>query len=289
MAALVAAQHGVVAREQLYALGYGPAAVRYRLRMGRLHRVHEGVFAVGHGRVTALGRYLAATLTCAPAALASHQAAGSLWELQSSARSLMDVTVPGRGPGPRPGIVVHRRQPLHADDRAQRSGIPVTSVARTLRDLAAVEPRRRLERAFEEAERLGLLDLRALESVGERRRDYPGSRVFAELLGGRHDPARTRSELEFRFVELCHEAGLPAPVVNGRVLGLEVDFHWPGRSLIVEVDGYAYHRTRASFERDRARDGRLHTAGYVVLRLTARRLQGDAAAAMSQVRALLAA
>ena len=288
LAALVAGQHGVVSRAQLQALGYGPYAIRYRLRMGRLHRVHEGVFAVGHARVTTLGHYMAAVLTCGPAALASHQAAGSLWDFLPSARQLMDVTVPGRGPGPRPGIAVHARQVLHPDDRAERNGVPVTSVARTLRDLAAVLPRRRLERAFEEAERLRLLDLRALGAVGERRRGHVGCGAFATLLDERHDPKWTRSELERRFLGLCAEAGLPPPVVNGAVLGFEADFHWPGRSLIVEVDGYAYHRTRASFERDRARDAALHTAGYVVLRLTERRLQSDPGAAIGQVLALLA-
>lgn len=166
-------------------------------------------------------------------------------------------------------------------------GIRATSVARTLRDLAAVVAGRRLERAFDEAERRRLLDLPALEDVQTRRQACPGARAFAGLLGQIREQPWTRSELEERFLELCTGAGLPPPVVNGSLLGFEVDFHWPSRGLIVEVDGFDFHRTRASFERDRARDARLQVAGHRVLRVTQRRLEIEPWEAIDDVAALL--
>jgi very-short-patch-repair endonuclease len=273
LSGLAARQHGVVSRAQLGALGLGPAAIRYREHVGRLHRVQTGVYAVGHARMTPLGRYMAAALTCGTGALVSHQAAATLHGVLDSARRLIDVTVPGHGRRPRPGLAVHRCRDLHAADRAEIDGIPVTSPARTLRDLAAVVPARRLERAFEEAERLRILDLGALEAIAERRRSARGARAFERLLGLRHEPSLTRSELERRFLEMCRDSCLPSPIVNAAVEGMEVDFHWPEERLVVELDGFAYHHTRAAFERDRERDMVLQLAGYRVVRLTARRLE----------------
>ncbi|MBN1527772.1 MAG: type IV toxin-antitoxin system AbiEi family antitoxin domain-containing protein [Thermoleophilaceae bacterium] len=269
LAVLAARQHGVVSRGQLLALGYGPDAVRYRARQGRLHRVHTGVYAVGHGRLSARGRYMTAALTCGDGALVSIHSAAVLHGFLDSARALIDVTVGGPGPRARKGIAIHRRQSPHPDDRVTVDGIPVTSAARTLRDLAAVVPARRLERAFEEAERLRVLDLGALEAVAARRRGKRGATAFALLLGTAIEPDLTRSELERRFLELCRAAGLPRPSINAVVEGTEVDFHWAESGLVVEVDGFENHRTRAAFERDRERDMRLQLAGYRVVRLTA--------------------
>jgi hypothetical protein len=154
--------------------------------------------------------------------------------------------------------------------------------------LTEIWPIQRVRRAFEEADRLRLFDGRQLEAVRSRAHGRHGLAVFAQLLAEHHEPHLTRSELERRFLALCAGHGLPPPVVNGLVLGHEVDFHWPGRRLVVEVDGYAFHHTRASFERDRERDAALHAAGYVVLRLTDRRLESGAETAMGQVRQLLA-
>ena len=288
LAALAARQHGLVSRGQLRELGYGTAAIRYRASVGRLHAVHTGVFTVGHPELTVLGRYMAAILACGDGALLSHHSAARFLGLLSSGRTRIDVTVPGRGPDARPGIALHRRQALHRDDRAEVDGFAITSVARTLRDLAAVLPPRRLQRAAEEAERLRVLDLRALEAVYERRRGRAGSQAIARLLKERVDPPWTRSTLERHFLALTRQAGLPAPVVNGRLLGFEVDFHWPEHRLVVEVDGFAYHRTRASFEGDRRRDAKLSLAGQRVLRLTQRRLQDDSGEALADVRSLLA-
>ena len=148
-----------------------------------------------------------------------------------------------------------------------------------------------LERAFEQAERLRLLDVRALEHLSRSRPGHHGVRPLAALIAREHSPAslETRSELERRFLRLCGEAGLPQPAVNVLVEGFEVDAAWLDRGVIVELDGHAFHGTRAAFERDRKRDMTLQLAGHSVLRLTWRRLEDDGARVAQALRSLLAA
>jgi hypothetical protein len=189
----------------------------------------------------------------------------------------------------RPGIRLHRVYSLHADDRAQSDGIPVTSVSRTLLDLAGVLNPRQLERALDEAERLRLFDLRAVERLLARSRGRRGVRPLSDLLALRRLPLDTRFELERRFVELCRDADLPPPAVNVVVEGYEVDAAWPAARLVVELDGYAFHNTRRSFESDRARDAALQVAGHRVLRLTKRRLEAEPEAIVQELRSLLRA
>jgi len=231
---------------------------------------------------------MAAVLACGPDALLSHRSAAALWGLQSSAASRIDVTAPGRRGRGRPGIVLHRVGSLHGSDRARRDGIPVTAVARTLLDLAELVSPNQLGRAFEEAERLRLLDLQSLQAVRDRSPGRRGLRALGGLLVEGREPLEARSELERRFVELCREANLPLPALNTAVVGHEVDALWPRQRLIVELDGYAFHRTRAAFERDRARDLDLQLAGYRVLRITSVRLDRERAAVATAVRSLLA-
>jgi hypothetical protein len=288
IAELAEGQHGVVARRQLVALGFGRGAIDHRVAGGRLHPLHRGVYAVGHPRLTARGLWMAAVLACGPGALLSHRSAAALWGLQSSAASRIDVTTPGRRGRGRPGIVLHRVGRLHDEDRLSRDGIPVTTVARTLLDLAESVSPDQLGRAFEEAERLRFLDLQALHSVRDRSPGRQGLRALSILLADGREPLEVRSGLERRFVELCREANLPLPALNTAVAGHEVDALWPRQRLIVELDGYAFHRTRAAFERDPARDLDLQLAGYRVLRITSRRLDRERAAVPAAVQSLLA-
>ncbi len=149
-------------------------------------------------------------------------------------------------------------------------------------------PARDVERAFEEAQRLGLLNARAAGGLLERSRGRRGVRPLAALLAeDRAAVAVTRSALEARFLSVCRRAGLPRPLVNVRIAGFEVDAVWPAERLVVELDGYAYHRTRTAFERDRARDAALQIAGYRVARVTYRMLESDPAAVVDLVRSLL--
>jgi predicted transcriptional regulator of viral defense system len=287
LAALSARQHGVVARRQLVELGLHRNAIQHRLATGRLHPLYIGVYAVGHRAIGPHGRWMAAVLACGGEGVLSHRSAAALWGLRPTSRPDVEVSAP-RSRGGRKGIAVHRVRRLHPDDWAIQNGIPVTTVARTLLDLAEVTDRADLARAFEEAERLRLLDVRSIERLMRRSRGRRGLRPLAALIAQERAPLpATRSELERRFVEVCGEAGLPRPAVNVVVAGLEVDMVWADRKLAVELDGYAFHRTRAAFERDRIRDASLALAGYRVLRVTHRRLEHQPAAVAETVRSLL--
>ena len=164
----------------------------------------------------------------------------------------------------------------------------MTTVARTLLDLAETLSPTQLRRAFENTDRLELIDLRGIDELIERAPGRHGIKPLAAILSCHRDPAPvTRSELERRFLELCRGADLPRPSLNVLVAGLEVDVLWQDHCLVVELDGFAFHGDRASFERDRARDAKLQLAGYRVLRITHRRLQFEPAAVIEALRNLL--
>lgn len=290
IAGLATRQNGVVTHAQLVRLGYGPQAIEYRRGAGRLHRVHKGVYAVGRPTLDLHGRWMAAVLACggeAGGAVLSHLDAAALWEILPSSGRAIHVTARRSRHGAA-GIRVHRVRSLHPEDRTDRAEIPVTTVPRTLLDLADVVRRDRLERAFEEAERRRVLDVRAVERVLARSQGRRGLGPLSDLLQSRlGPPPDTRSELERRFWDLCRTAGLPMPPVNVAVEGIEVDAVWTRERLVVELDGYAFHRTRAAFERDRERDAALQLAGYRILRITHRRLEREPARVVETIRSLL--
>lgn len=288
IAALAHRQHGVIARRQLVRLGFGRGAIQHRIQAGRLHRLHTGVYAVGHTLVSGHGDWIAAVLACGPEALLSHRSAAALWGFLPDARRGVDVTAPCRSRRNRREIVVHRARRLDPADRDVEDGIPVTTVARTLLDIAGVVPRRHLERAVEAAERLRLFDLRSVDAVVARGQGRRGLRALSDVLRAyRPIPGATRSELERRFLELCRAAGLPPPALNALVAGLDVDVVWHPRRLVVELDGRTFHDTQEAFERDRVRDATLALAGYRVLRVTYRRLTSEPHAVMDTMQTLL--
>jgi predicted transcriptional regulator of viral defense system len=292
IAELAEAQHAVVALSQLSSLGLGARAVSHRVQRGMLHRVHRGVYAVGHPLLTREGRWMAAILACGPHAVLSHRSAASLWGLRPNARTAIDVTVPSRAGRTRDGIDVHRGSGIDANDVAGVEGIPTTSVARTLLDLAEVVNARTLERAIDQAEVRRLLDMRAIDDVLARgRRGAAALRgVLAELRLG---TTLTRSELEERLLAICREAALPRPDVNAWIPypgggGAEADFLWREQQLVVEVDGRDVHTTRRAFEHDRRRDQRLMLAGWRVVRFTWRQVLFEPAYVTATLRSLLA-
>lgn len=232
---------------------------------------------------------MAAVLAYGPDALLSHASAAALWGLRHTARSRIDVTVPRRRGRGRPGVVLHRVRSVEDDDRTLRDRIPVTSVPRTLLDLAEVLAPRLLGPVFEEAERLRLLDLSAIQALLERSRGRRGLPLLSKVLSEAGEPSHTRSELERRFARLCRDAKLPVPALNVVVGDFEVDVLFRRERLVVELDGFAYHRSRAAFERDRVRDANLQLAGYRVLRITYRRLAREPAGVAAVVRSLLGA
>jgi Protein of unknown function (DUF559) len=231
---------------------------------------------------------MAAVLACGDDSVLSHRSAAALWGLAAAAASRVDVTT-GRTRQGHGGIALHRPRRLDREDCTVRDGIPVTTVVRTLLDLAEVVERRQLARAFEAAERLQLLDVAAISGLRDRSTGRHGLRPLREVMSEHHGPLPdTRSQLERLFVGLCRDAGLPLPATNVCVSGFEVDAVWPDRHLIVELDGYEFHRTRRAFERDRARDIQLQLKGYRVLRVTFRRLADEPAAVADAIRLLLA-
>jgi hypothetical protein len=277
IAELAEGQHGVVSRDQLRELGLSVEAIEGRLRRGRLHRVHQGVYSVGRPSVHGTGLLVAALLACGERAVLSHRSAAAVWCIRPSASRRVEVTAPDRRRRVK-GILVHRNQ-LDPGDTTEHEEIPVTTPGRTLVDLADVLSRRALERAFDEAEHLrldcsGLTPVRGREGYG---------RLLHVL--EHHEPGstRTRSRLEERFLELCEAHGLPRPLVNTMIDGKEVDFRF-GR-LIVEVDGEP-HRTKRAFESDRARDAELAVLGYRVIRVTETRMERAPGEVAAQVRTL---
>lgn len=263
VARLAARQRGVVTRGQLATAGLSRNQVAHRLATGRLHRLHRGVFAVGHTALAPYGREVAALLACGPGAVLSHLTAAVLWRLIADEGGPVHVTLTGahrRGPA---GVVAHHS----ADGRTvRRHGLPVTTPTRTLLDLAAIASPH-LERAVNEALVLRLVqpDRVLAAAVGRR-----GAAALRRLLGQGATP--TRSEAERRLLALVGRAGLPRPETNVRLHGHEVDAVWRKQRLVVEVDGHAFHSTRQAFERDRARDQRHAAGGYRVMRVTWRQL-----------------
>jgi very-short-patch-repair endonuclease len=268
-------QHGVVGRAQLRALGLGDDAIDWRVRKRRLHRVHRGVYVVGYPHLTRNERFMAAVLACGDEAALSHFSAAVLWGMLNS-DGKVHVTAPGERV--RPGLAVHRAA-LEAGEVTKRAGIPVTTPARTLIDLADVASRRTLERAFDEAEFLRL-DCTGLAARHGRRGSGALSSVLAVHAAG---STRTRSELEEMFLALCDKHGLPRPEVNVHIEGYECDFVWREQRLIVETDGAAAHGTARAMRRDPTRDAELMIAGWRVWRVTYERLLREPDAVAEQL------
>jgi very-short-patch-repair endonuclease len=271
VAPLAARQHGVISVKQLYSLGLSDRQVRKRLSAGSFHRLHRGVYAVGHLPITQEGLWLAAVLALGEGAVLSHQAAGELWRLRRRRKGrAIDVIVPkSSGRRPRIDIAIHRVTELRPQERTLHCRIPVTTPARTLLDLATILPRRQLERAIDEAERLNICNEDALDEIVSVHFGRAGAGALRALLDEhRAGSTATRNDFEERFLAICRRHRLPQPEVNVPLLDYVVDFFWASARLIVEVDGRATHGTRRAFQADRDRDGRLAVAGYRVLRFT---------------------
>ena len=225
LSAVAARQYGVITRSQVLAAGIGDTGIEERIRTGRLLRLHRGVFAVGHRELRRQGHWLAAVLACGPGAVLSHASAGALWDIRGSASAYVDITVPSRaGRVKRNGLRVHRSGRLSPDEVIVHERMPVTTVARTLLDLADVLPPQTLKRAVNEAEYLRILDMTSLIAVVQ---NNPGRRD-GKLLRAAEGPAElTRSHLEQRFIEILSRHNVPRPRVNTRIEGYEVDFAWP--------------------------------------------------------------
>jgi hypothetical protein len=291
LAALADRQRGVVTRRDLLAAGLSRTAIADRVAKGRLRVMYRGVYAVGHRTLTREGRWLAAVWACGDGAVLSHFDAAALWDLMPNRGSRIHVTRPstaGRAPD-LARIHLHRVGTLRAWESTTTEGIPATTVARTLLDLARHLRPRAIEDVIGRADRLSRFDLLAVRRCLDEHPHQPGAprlrRLLDELIGV--GAADLRSVLEARFLQLCDDHGLPAPQTNVTVAGLLVDFAWPQAKLIAETDGYAYHSTPTAFERDRERDQRLALAGYTVVRFTYNQVTRTPEAVANRLRRLL--
>jgi very-short-patch-repair endonuclease len=269
----------MVTTRQLREAGFGDGAILRRTAGGWLVRRHRGVYQVGVFGGP-FGREMAALLACGPGAVLSHQTAAAIWRL-----CVAEYGGPVHVLGTRaqvPGVRTHRSA-LDRTQVAHRHGLPVTTPARTLIDLASSMPVVELTRLIEEAQIRRVMTLTQLGAALDQAKGRRGVKQLRALIES--ELGYTRSEAERRLRALVKAAALPPPRTNVKVAGLEVDALWSDHRLVVEVDGYAYHRTREAFERDRRRDAWLLVAGYRVLRITWRRLTREP----EQVIALLAA
>jgi very-short-patch-repair endonuclease len=274
------------------ALGLGRHAIEHRVEAHRLHAVHRGVYAVGRRRISEKGLWMAAVLAYGPGAVLSHRPAAELLGIRNAPRGWVDVTVP-RGLRRHDGVRPHRAL-VPDDERTVHAGIPVTTAARTLLDLANNLQPHELRRALEQAEALRLTSPLSLIAVVQRHRGKRGAaKLKRALADGPLRPALPRSELERRFLAFVDRAGLPKPQVNAWIdIGgelIQADCAWPDHKVIVELDSRAWHGTDEAFERDRRRDRRCLAAGWLVLRVTARALAVERPELDRQLSALLSA
>jgi uncharacterized protein DUF559 len=277
----------VIARSQLRDIGVSRNAIRHRLAQGRLHAIHRGVYAVGHRRLTRDGRWLGAVLAAGAGAVLSHRAAAALWGIWRSER--LEVTAPSYRA--RRAIDVHASR-LPQDEVTAHLGIPVTTVPRTLLDLAAVLPAHQVERAANEAQYQGHASRLSLADMVDRYPRRQGIKTIRAVLDQLQiGTTITRSELESRFLDFLRTTGLPLPSLNAwlhlRDRWIECDCVWQDQRLVVELDGHAAHHTRAAFERDRARDRALTTNGWRTVRVTWRQLHQEPEALAADLRKIL--
>jgi hypothetical protein len=264
VAAMAARQHGIVTVEQLREAGVSETSVRRGVEAGRLHRLHRGVYAVGHRSLSWRGRWLAAVLAAGDGAVLSHTSAAALWQflrpIPGPVHVLLGAAVSRK---PRPGLQYHRSRTLTAGDFTRRHDIAVTTPRRTIEDMrGTIEP---------------YLFRRAL-----RQAELAGFRV-PHLTATK----RTRSDLELLFLALCHDHGLPRPLVNHRVHGYLVDFYFAEHRLAVETDSWEYHRGSVAMEDDHARDLELRAHGIETHRYTGDQLEATPDAIVADLRAYL--
>lgn len=283
LAQIVHATHGVATRRRLLAAGLSRAEIESRLRTGALLRVHRGVYRVGHRSPSIEAEYLAAVLACGDRAMLSGRAAGHLLGLLRGAPARPEVTSPTQRRVA--GVTTHRARGEMRPDRTVHRGIPVTTVARTLVDLATALSPSDLARACHEAEVRHGTRPDQVEAVLARRPNSRGATSLRSVLRG--DTRVTLSRLESRFLERLAAARLPLPSTNRVAGGRRVDCRWPERRLTVEVDGFRYHRSRHAWEQDRRREREAHARGDDFRRFTYGDVCEDPALMMAELRDLL--
>ena len=287
MLGLAAQRHWVLTTQELMALGLSEDQIAHRTRIGVLHRRYRGVYAVGRPQLSFEGECRAAVAACGPGSAISDRSSLRLWGLRRSLGAI-HVSIP-RGRAGHAGLRIHRPRALPAEDIVERQGIAVTSVGRTLLDIAASESVERVAWLMHEAAVQGVLDLREVWRTLQRHEHHRGRGKLEAALAV--EVAPTRSGLEREYLELCRRARVPAPLVNHHVWSIdrleEVDFHWPDPRVVVEVDGARYHSTRWRRLKDAEKTARLEAGGWLVRRFSELELRLDSATVAAETGRLL--
>jgi Transcriptional regulator, AbiEi antitoxin len=277
--------HGVVTRKELLRAGVTQAEIKQRLRVGALIRVHRGVFRVGHQAPSIEARYLAAVRACGDRSLLAGKSAAHLFGLLKAPSSLPEVlTATGRQVK---GVAIHRTRELDAKDGTVWRGVPVTTIPRTLVDLAAVLPSDSLARACHEAEVRYRVTPQAVEAVLVRRPNSSGARQLRQFLWG--EVPVSLSRLEAAFIAAVREAGLTIPETNRPAGARGVDCRWPDRRVTVELDSYRFHNTRHAWEQDRQREREARARGDEFRRYTWADVSENPGPMLADLRSLLRA
>jgi very-short-patch-repair endonuclease len=241
-----------------------------RIASGRLIRVHRGVYAVDHLEPVPLADESAALLACGEGAVLSHATAASLWGILPRQAGAVHVTAHGHERGRAiAGIQLHRARALTDGDVGSAAGLPVTSPARTLHDVAPCVSDYALERALDEALARGLVSRTKLTEELDHASGRGGGALLRRLIADRTiGTGVSRSRANARFLAMVRAAGLPDPQTNLKLGAFEADFYWPRAQVAVEVDGYQWHSTRSAFERDRRKDAAFREARIDLTRVT---------------------
>jgi hypothetical protein len=242
----------VITRGQLICLGFTPKAIKHRVRTGRLHPILRGVYAVGRSQLTREGRWMAIVLACGPEAVLSHRSAAALWGFGNEHPHYIDVSVRRTSEARITGVRCHRRPSLPSNEVNRRLNLPVTAPVRTFLDLATVTGTKTIERSINEADKLDVIDADSLRKALDDHPGEPGIRLLRHVLD-EHTFRLSDDELERLFRPLAAAAGLPTPLTKHIVNRFEVDFFWPDLGLVVETDGWRYHRTPSAQTRDALR------------------------------------
>ncbi len=284
-----AEQKGQITRRQLLACGIDDKGIAIRVRSGRLHRMHRGVYAVGHAGITLEGRFMAAVLACGEAYL-SHFSAAAHLEFMTWEERRIEVTVVGTSVRRVEGLRVHRARSLHWLDYVRHKGIWVTAPARTLLDLAVVLPPGPLRTAARRAQAAHQVSVRQLLACIERSNGHPGTGALRAVIAG--GPAPTRSPLEDRLLDVLDRAGIERPEINAslRLDGLTIipDFLWRAQRVVVEADSERWHEHKLVRERDAHKQAILEAHGWRVLRIDYQQVRHSPQQTLIRIREALA-
>jgi very-short-patch-repair endonuclease len=273
-------QDNVITGDQLRATGLGRGAVAHRVKARTIQRMHKNVYLLGPAPPTPMARARGAVMACGDDAVVSHRSAACLFGLLPDIAGDVEITVAGRNPGDHPGIKLHRVTTLPRQDVTKVRGFKVTSIARTICDLAATESDHATEQAFQEALYRDIVTDTAVKAVLAREPTRRGAPTIRRLIS---DPRLTRSEKERRLLKLIASAQLPAPLTNAPLHGYRADMYWPSHALVVEFDGWQAHGHRRAFESNRKRDQVMVAHGIRVLRVTDRHLEDEPIAVVARI------